>query len=1278
MTSMHLSSSEMVKDAQSLGKGLVIIDASVDSYQSLVAGVVQGLEVHILDAAQDGIEQISALLAGYQNLTSLHIVSHAQSGALQLGKSWMNTKTLSQKAESVMGWADALSADAALLIYGCEAAKGEQGQSFIAQLSELIGARIIASTTKTGAAALGGNWTLEVNCDKAALAFEPSVMTSYAAVLAAGDLDTTFGINGKVTTDFNGYFDAAYGIVIQSNGQYVVAGIAGNAIGTNFDFALSRYNSNGSLDLTFGTNGKVTTDFKGSDDFVYSMVQQSDGKFVVAGHIYDDSSDFNDFALSRYNSDGSLDTTFGTGGKVTTDFSGSYDYAYSIIQQQDGKLVVAGQALTSGGTYDFALSRYNINGSLDTSFGINHDGKVTTDFNGSGDYATSVIQQSDGKLVVAGDVGNATGDPTSLDFALSRYNTDGSLDTTFGADGTGKVTTDFKGFEDFGWRVIQQSDGKFVVAGVSYSSSPGTSDFALSRYNSDGTLDKAFGVGGKVTTDFSNNSSDFSYSVVQQKDGKLLVAGDSTLFGSTDTNFAIVRFNTNGSLDQTFGTGGKVTTDFNNSGDSAWTLTVQPDGNIVLVGNNGSDFAIARYLGDNLAPVNTVPGAQSVNEDTQLAISGISVSDSNGNLTSTQLTVSSGKLSLSLASGAIISAGSNNSATLTLSGTQTQINAALATLTYQGSTNFNGPDTLTIVSKDSAGIPLSDTDTVSITVNPVNDAPAQTGSQLSLPHGTEDTPYSLKSADLLMGYSDVDGDTLTITNLSATNGTLTSSGKGSYVFTPTLNYNGAVSFSYSVIDGNGGSVAATQSLVIDAVNDAPVLTGTKATLAAGTAGTLYTVSIAQLLQGFTDVEGDALSVSNLSVSSGTFAQNSSGVYVFTPATNYTGPVTLNYSVTDGNGGTAAATQSFSISSANHAPTGLSLSSTAVVENVAASTVVGTFASADLDAGDRFTYALVSGTGSTDNAAFTISDNQLKINTSPDYEAKSSYSIRVRTTDAGGLSYAKAFTIGVTDVNEAPTATSKTVSTSKNIGLFNSKVTVDLSDSIADPDGNGLANSTLRVTNVKNGIIASVNQDLRQVTFTPAVGFSGAASFQYTVTDAGGLSSSAATVTVEVGDILSTSIFTHNVQGTNGDDYIFGVFGRNTISGGNGNDYIVGGTDQDTIFGGSGNDTLLGSFGNDTIVGGAGDDLIDGGAGNDVLTGDAGRDTFVLARYAGSDTVTDFAKGQDLLGLSGGLSFGQLSLRQSGADTLIQTNGSTLATLTGVSATLITATDFVTV
>ncbi len=446
-----------------------------------------------------------------------------------------------------------------------------------------------------------------------------AVLLPAASHAVDGALDTSFGTagTGLVLTDFSGSGsnDSAEAVAIQSNGKVIVAGQS-DASGNN-DFALARYNVDGTLDTSFGSagTGLVLTDFsgRGSYDVDWALALQSDGKIVLAGQS--DASGSTDFALARYNADGTLDTSFGAAGTglVLTDFSGSgsFDQARALAIQSDGKIVVAGNSSASGNS-DFALARYNADGTLDTSFGNAGTGLVLTDFSGSGsgDGANALAIQSDGKIVAAGG-SDASG---SSDFAVARYNADRTLDTTYGNAGTALVLTDFSGSgsDDVAGALVIQSDGKILAAG--FSNASGSYDFALARYNADGTLDTSFGNAGNglVLTDF-GGVTDSASGLAIQTDGKIVAAGISRANLSSQPDFALARYNVDGTLDTSFGNAGTglVLTDFSGSGsdDRAFALSIQSDGKILAAGlSNASgsyDFALARYT--NSIPVTAIP-----------------------------------------------------------------------------------------------------------------------------------------------------------------------------------------------------------------------------------------------------------------------------------------------------------------------------------------------------------------------------------------------------------------------------------------------------------------------------------------------------------------------------------------------------------------------------------------------------------------------------------------------------------------------------------------------
>lgn len=423
------------------------------------------------------------------------------------------------------------------------------------------------------------------------------------AQAADGDLDPTFGTGGKVTIDFNRSTDIAYAVARQSDGKLVVVGTTyTNNDYTGEDFAITRHNANGTLDTTFGVNGKVTTDFPGLAAVASSVLIQPDGKILVAGGAFPGFTFLGDFELARYNSDGSLDTSFGAGGIVTTSFPGQGSYASALALQSDGKIVAAGTDFINFTTddssnTDFGLERYNSDGTPDTTFG--NGGQVTTDFDGFNDDAFSVLIQSDGKIVA---VGSAKNPATFYDFAAVRYLAKGTIDTSFGS--AGKVRTDF-GNADFDQArsAALQPDGKIVAAGTTIFNGGLSEPFAVARYNSNGTLDTTFDSDGRLQIDF-GSFDQTAYRVLLQPDGKIVTAGYPNT-ESSDSDFLLARSNSNGSLDTTFGVGGKVRTSFGDLNGGAYGAVLQPDGKIVAVGFNAtatnkfSEFALARYLGSS-------------------------------------------------------------------------------------------------------------------------------------------------------------------------------------------------------------------------------------------------------------------------------------------------------------------------------------------------------------------------------------------------------------------------------------------------------------------------------------------------------------------------------------------------------------------------------------------------------------------------------------------------------------------------------------------------------
>lgn len=326
---------------------------------------------------------------------------------------------------------------------------------------------------------------------------------------ANGSLDTTFGSNGVVETDYAGD-DVGLGVTIQADGKIL-------AVGTNSrspsNFIVGRYNANGSLDTSFNGSGKVETDIEnrsnvavisGSRDEAYAVAVQPDGKIVVAGTADNGT---REFAVVRYATNGSLDATFGTGGVVTTPMGAGQASVAGIKILSDGKIAVAGSASDATGKRNFALTRYNSDGSLDTTFGrVLWAGGEDSEL-----FAFATL--ADGKVVATGRVGNSV--------VVSRFTSTGAVDSAFGNNGFTK--TSIGSAAAVGRALGLQADGKILVAG---SASNGKNlDFAMARYHADGRLDTSFGTQGSGLVTMDASFDDYAEAMLLQPDGKAVVAG---------------------------------------------------------------------------------------------------------------------------------------------------------------------------------------------------------------------------------------------------------------------------------------------------------------------------------------------------------------------------------------------------------------------------------------------------------------------------------------------------------------------------------------------------------------------------------------------------------------------------------------------------------------------------------------------------------------------------------------------------------------------------------
>jgi uncharacterized delta-60 repeat protein len=374
-----------------------------------------------------------------------------------------------------------------------------------------------------------------------------------------GALDTSFGSGGKKTVNFGGT-DAARVVLVQSNGRIVLAGGGGGG-----SFCVVRLRTNGTLDTTFGSGGKKTIDFGGDNDSAYGGALQSDGKIVLAGD-----SNFR-VALVRLKTNGVLDASFEGDGKKLFSW-GPIGRAQAVVMAPNGKILVGGFSGPEGG--NIQVARLNANGLLDKTFGV--DGKAAVDFGGD-DFGLAMARQANGRILVAGR-------STAAGAVVARLRATGALDPDF--DGDGRVTLPGSVTAN---AVLVQPDRKIVVAG----NTAGLEKTTVTRLMPNGALDTTFGTGGTTTIDF-GSLADIAGGAALQADGKIVVVG----YSQDLEDVTVARLNPNGSPDPTFGTAGKATVDFG-AATFGFAVALAPSKRIVVAGQKtgNDDFAVARLVG---------------------------------------------------------------------------------------------------------------------------------------------------------------------------------------------------------------------------------------------------------------------------------------------------------------------------------------------------------------------------------------------------------------------------------------------------------------------------------------------------------------------------------------------------------------------------------------------------------------------------------------------------------------------------------------------------------
>ena len=830
------------------GSSMILIDSRVTGHQMLFDHLVTAGEIFIIDADSDGVVQIAARMQGRSDIDALHIISHGSQGALYLGSTVLSSSNLSMYALQLASIGSALAQSGDVLLYGCNVAQGEKGLGFVKALAVITGADVAASADASGSQLLGGNHILETTMG---LVEGTSLDLMNLQILLGANSAPSFSTpvpgTGKLIIPVGAGIDDGRAIKLDGNGKILIAGYSKN--GSNNDFSLVRLNADGSLDRSFDGDGKAIIPVGSGNDEAYCITVQSDGKILLGGSSYSVSN--YDYSIIRLNANGSLDSSFNSSGKAIIPVGASSDFAYSISIQNDDKILLGGYSEKYGGS-DYSLVRLNANGTLDSGFGTG--GKALVDVGGS-DFAYSLSVQSDGKIVIGG--------ISNEDYSVVRLNANGTLDSGFGIGGKSQVDM---GGSDFAYSLGLQGDGKIVLGGHSQNSS--VNSYSTLRLNANGTIDSAFGIGGRAIVDVKFDGG-IARSLSVQSDGKILLGG--WINNNGDSDYGVVRLNADGSLDSTFGNGGKTVIPVGGGRDFAMSLTLQSDGKFLMAGTSytgsDTDFSLIRLNADGSLDTSfgTTPGSNSLGGtvsytenapaialDTSVAIYDPELTVFNngqGNYSGASITLArstgenaqdvfgaSGNLSFTgsnvVLSGTTIGSFRQSGGTLNIAfnsnATQARVNEALSSLTYANSSDAPPASvqvnwTFSDGNSGEQGSGGAQTGTGSTTVNitAVNDVPtgsvtvsgtATQGEVLTASNTLADADGIPTSGSGAIAYQWKAGG-IAISGAQASTYTLTQAEVGKAI---------TVTASYTDLQGTAESVTSSATIAVANVNDTPI------------------------------------------------------------------------------------------------------------------------------------------------------------------------------------------------------------------------------------------------------------------------------------------------------------------------------------------------------------------------------------------------------------------------------------------------------------------------
>lgn len=776
MLAGHVSSVQS-REVAFVDAGLADVNALTADLQAL-AGPGRSIEVILLDRDADGLLRIGEVLAQRVHLDAIHVVTHGTNGAVNLGSTQLDFELLLARARDIKAWSGALAPQADIFLYGCDVAGTPDGEALVEALARLTGADVAASTDVTGNASARGDWVLEfqVGVTESGRTLGVAGSVSWQGSLAHEHIVNVASVQDQNTESTDGGSQKA--VAMDAAGNYVVVWTSRNQDGSQDGVYARRFDSSGAA-LT----GEILVNQTTSKDQRWASVASDDaGNFVVTWTDDDDAGDRGQIYLRRFAANGgalTAETLVNT--TVTTSVQENSSIA---MDSTSGDFVVVWQGVGAGDGDGIFFRRYNADGTAKDAVERN------ANLSDSGEEENPAVAMSaSGDFVVAWERSNRV--------YFQRFDSGGT------AQGAATVVDSGLGYAA-GPAIAMGPTGDFTIV---YSKSLLLTGVWGRGFNADGT---------EKYTWFQADSGDAAEaSIAMAADGSFIVSYDKTSDGDGRGVYAR-KYLPGGSPDGSAFRVNETTTGIQQYSSVA---LIDIDTSVVVwsgngPGDTGGVFARA-FQADNVAPVNTVPGAQSTREDVKITFSSangnlIAIDDADAGAANLQVTLTAvnGVLSLSGIAGLSFTAGDGTAdGTMTFTGSKVDINNALAGLDFRPTANFSGSASLTILTDDLGnsgfGGALTDTDAIAITVSAVNDAPTAAADAYTV---LENQTLTVNAAGgVLANDSDPEGHTLAV--LSATgvaNGSLSLLPDGSFTYTPNAAFNGTDTFSYLVRDTSDG------------------------------------------------------------------------------------------------------------------------------------------------------------------------------------------------------------------------------------------------------------------------------------------------------------------------------------------------------------------------------------------------------------------------------------------------------------------------------------------